>query len=112
YGPWTRKAGVPHVRPPLDVLRGMLTVRIHLDDCGPDDGPLAVIPRSHSGAGEGEAEETDRRLRCDLDPPAATCLVPRGGAVLMRPLILHASGSARVPGHRRVIHLEYAAEDL
>jgi hypothetical protein len=30
----------------------------------------------------------------------------------MRPLLLHASASARVPGHRRVIHLEYAAESL
>lgn len=30
----------------------------------------------------------------------------------MRPLILHASGSAQAPAHRRVIHLEFAAAAL
>jgi hypothetical protein len=30
----------------------------------------------------------------------------------MRPLLLHASASGTGPGHRRVIHLEYAVEEL
>ncbi len=30
----------------------------------------------------------------------------------MRPLLLHASASGTNPGHRRVIHLEYAAVSL
>jgi hypothetical protein len=30
----------------------------------------------------------------------------------MRPLILHASSPAEVPSHRRVVHLEYAADCL
>jgi len=38
--------------------------------------------------------------------------VPAGGLLLMRPLLLHASSPARRPGHRRVIHLEYAAGGL
>src|SRR5580700_4011186 len=33
YGPWTVKAGVCHVQPPVSILEGMLSVRIHLDDC-------------------------------------------------------------------------------
>jgi hypothetical protein len=33
-------------------------------------------------------------------------------SALMRPLLLHASSPARQPGHRRVIHLEYASEAL
>jgi len=41
-----------------------------------------------------------------------SCLTARGGALLMRPLLLHASSPARVPGHRRVLHLEFAAEPL
>jgi hypothetical protein len=32
-----------------------------------------------------------------------------GDALLMRPLLLHASSEASAPVHRRVIHLEYAA---
>jgi hypothetical protein len=30
----------------------------------------------------------------------------------MRPLLRHASHPAADPGHRRVLHLEFAAEDL
>ncbi len=40
------------------------------------------------------------------------CLVPKGGVVMMRPLLLHASSAATEPTRRRVIHLEYAAEPL
>src|SRR4051794_41033515 len=48
FGPWSVKAGVQHVQPPADILTGMLTVRLHLDDCGVDNGPLQVLPGSHA----------------------------------------------------------------
>ncbi len=47
YGPWSRKAGVLHVQPPVDILERMLTVRLHLDDCGVANGPLRVLAGSH-----------------------------------------------------------------
>jgi phytanoyl-CoA dioxygenase PhyH len=40
------------------------------------------------------------------------CGVPQGGALLMRPLLLHASSACVTPKPRRVIHLEFAAEEL
>lgn len=40
------------------------------------------------------------------------CLVARGGAMLMRPLLLHSSSTALNPGHRRVLHFEYSSIDL
>lgn len=49
FGPWSMKAGIPHVQPPTEVLERMLTVRINLDACGPENGPLRVIPGSHRG---------------------------------------------------------------
>lgn len=108
YGPWTVKAGIPHVQPPVAVLEQMLTVRVHLDESDEQRGPLRVIPGSHQ-AGRLNAETTRDWL---TRVPAQTCLVPRGGALLMRPLILHASSPAEAPGRRRVIHLEYAAAPL
>ena len=108
FGPWTVKAGIPHVRPPVEVLEAMLTVRVHLDDCGATNGPLQVVPGSHLG---GRLDVAATRDRLDRGP-AVDCLVERGGAVLMRPLILHASGAASRPARRRVIHLEYAAAPL
>jgi hypothetical protein len=108
FGPWSVKAGVPHVQPPVEILRNMLTVRLHLDDCGADNGPLLVLPGSHDhGILTGDQIE---KFRTTHQP--VPCTVKRGGAVLMRPLLLHASHSATSPGHRRVIHLEYAGDLL
>jgi hypothetical protein len=47
YGPWSRKDGIPHVQPPLALLRQMVTFRLHLDDTPESNGALRVIPGSH-----------------------------------------------------------------
>lgn len=108
FGPWSVKAGVTYVQPPARVLEGVLAVRLHLDDCDDSNGPLRVLPGSHL-AGRLSAEEIARR-REQTRP--FTCLVPRGGAVLMRPLLLHSSPAPRLPRRRRVVHLEFAAGPL
>ena len=108
FGPWSEKARVVHVQPPAQVLEGMLTVRLHLDDCDETNGPLLVLPGSHLGGRLTAAEIQQRRTQTASVP----CPVPSGGALLMRPLLLHASSASQSPRHRRVIHLEYAAEPL
>jgi ectoine hydroxylase-related dioxygenase (phytanoyl-CoA dioxygenase family) len=108
FGPWSVKAGVQHVQPPSGVLEGMLTIRLHLDDCGVENGPLKVLPGSHAH-GVLCPEALERWCRC-REPHV--CLAPAGAALVMRPLLVHASSSATRPGHRRVIHLEFAASDL
>jgi ectoine hydroxylase-related dioxygenase (phytanoyl-CoA dioxygenase family) len=108
FGPWSIKAGVPHVQPPARLLERMLIVRLHLDDCMEQNGPLRVIPGSHR---HGRLNRAQLEFWRDRGEETA-CLVPRGGALLMRPLLLHASSAAEAAGHRRVIHLEYAADPL
>jgi hypothetical protein len=39
----------------------------------------------------------------------ATCTVERGGVIMMRPLLLHASSKVKASASRRVLHFEYAA---
>jgi hypothetical protein len=39
-------------------------------------------------------------------------LIRQGDAILMQPLLLHASSTARLRSGRRVVHLEFAAEEL
>jgi ectoine hydroxylase-related dioxygenase (phytanoyl-CoA dioxygenase family) len=108
FGPWSEKAGVTHAQPPVEVLERMVTVRLHLDDCGVENGPLRVLPGSHRlGVFEPANIGTARR-----ELPEVTCTVAAGGVVVMRPLTLHASSPAERPGHRRVVHLEFAGEDL
>lgn len=109
FGPWSVKAGIVHVRPPAAVLESMLTLRLHLDDTDETNGALRVLPGSHRmGILEADAiaEAVERG-----SPRLGTA--HRGDALLMKPLILHASGrSESAHRSRRVIHLEYAAATL
>ena len=110
FGPWTLKAGIPHVHAPADLLNRMVTVRLHLDHCGLHSGPMRVLPGSHATGKLEEAASAQWAARAsDL---AFDCVVPAGGAMIMRPLLMHALALGTVDGHRRVIHLEYAAEAL
>jgi ectoine hydroxylase-related dioxygenase (phytanoyl-CoA dioxygenase family) len=108
FGGWSVKADLPHVQPPAEILQNMLAVRLHLDDCGVDNGALRVLPGSHLN---GRLDSGDiRTFRASVEE--RICIVPRGGALLMRPLLLHASSASESPRHRRVIHLEYANTEL
>lgn len=108
WGPWSRKDGVWHVRAPASVLAEMVTVRLHLDPCGAQNGPVRVIPGSHrlGRLPDGGIEAAVRHA------VPIECLSPAGGVLLMRPLILHSSAPAAAPTHRRVLHVEFAADPL
>lgn len=105
---WTRKAGVQCVQPPLELMQQILTIRLHLDPCFAENGALRVL----SGTHRTERFSPDRIDHLAMTTESTTCEVPAGGAVLMRPLLLHASSPMEAPGHRRVIHLELAAFEL
>jgi len=100
----TVKAGVPHLIACDEVLKQMLTLRIHLDEVTDENGPLRVIPGSHvSSTSEGDG------LDATVDVHANA-----GDVLAMRPLISHSSGSS-VEGtrrHRRILHLEFAASSI
>lgn len=108
WGPWSTKAGVTHVEPPAPLLATMLTIRLHLDDCHADNGPLRVIPGSHAHGRL--TRERIKTLRETTSERAVTA--PQGSALLMRPLLVHASSSAKRPDRRRVVHVEFARQDL
>jgi ectoine hydroxylase-related dioxygenase (phytanoyl-CoA dioxygenase family) len=108
YSSWSVKEGVPHVHPPEEILQQMLTVRLHLDAADETNGALWVSPRSHrfgrlrAAEAAAVAERNGKHL----------CVVRAGGALLMRPLILHASRKATTSLPRRVVHLEFAGAEL
>jgi ectoine hydroxylase-related dioxygenase (phytanoyl-CoA dioxygenase family) len=104
---WSVKDGVPHVLPPREVLETMLTVRLHLDACSAANGALQVIPGSHAAGVLTDTDFAQWKQRA-----AVVCEVPKGGALVLRPLLLHASSPAARPSHRRVLHLEYATAEL
>jgi hypothetical protein len=44
FGPWTVKRNLHHVAPPFDLLTGMVTLRVHLDDVPSINAPLLIAP--------------------------------------------------------------------
>jgi hypothetical protein len=106
FGPWTTKAGWVAVQPPVAVLENTVTIRLHLDDCDATNGALKVVPGSHLG-GVVPAETIAAHTTT-----ATVCAVPAGGAMLMKPLLLHASSRSTSNRPRRVIHLEFSAAEL
>jgi ectoine hydroxylase-related dioxygenase (phytanoyl-CoA dioxygenase family) len=107
WGPWSIKDGAHHVRPSSELMSRTLAIRIHVDDCGSDNGPLRVIPSSHK-----RGFLSDWEIQQYPKDGALTCTAIRGEALLMRPLLLHSSSVAKGPNARRVVHLEFAADEL
>jgi ectoine hydroxylase-related dioxygenase (phytanoyl-CoA dioxygenase family) len=108
FGPWSVKAGVTHVTPPRSMLERMFSLRLHLDDCGPDNGPLKIIPGSHRLGCLPVREVLDVSSRSN----PMTCLAAAGDVLAMKALTIHASDPASVPAHRRVIHLDFSTAPL
>jgi ectoine hydroxylase-related dioxygenase (phytanoyl-CoA dioxygenase family) len=108
FGPWSVKAEVLHVQPPADILNNMLSVRLHLDPCGEENGALRVLPGTHR---LGRIAE-DRIAATREDYPEHVCEMGVGDVLLMKPLLLHASSASLAPDHRRVIHIDFASIQL
>ncbi len=105
YGPWSQKDGSPHVQAPISLLEKMITIRLHLDDTPASNGALRVIPRSHM-----DGKISSNALPTYDKDQAVICECMAGDALLMSPLLLHASQRSIEPERRRVIHFEYARE--
>jgi ectoine hydroxylase-related dioxygenase (phytanoyl-CoA dioxygenase family) len=104
WGPSSDKQGVNFVHAPTWALSKILALRIHLDASTSSNGPLRVIPGSHSKRLLTDAEvDLSRKGKQEIE-----CLVGKGGVIAMSPLILHASSKAVTDEPRRVLHIEYA----
>ena len=108
WAAWTIKAGMPHARAPDSLLERMLTLRIHLDDCGPSNGPVRVLVGTHVYGRVPQEKIPSLRETHE----ERLCVAQEGEVLVMRPLLLHASSPAERPAHRRVIHLEFAPADI
>ena len=102
YSPWTTKLNQFAVQPPLDILQDNFTIRIHLDDTDEGNGALKVIPGSHL---KGVWRTDDFNHQAET---AASCNVPAGAVMVMRPLLMHASNRTTTNKRRRVIHVEFS----
>ena len=89
WSKWSIKEGICYAVPPRRLLKKLVAVRLHLEENLEQNGALRVVPGSH-------LEEVP-------DGIEHLCTIPRGGALIMRPLLLHSSSKV-VEGRRRVLH--------
>jgi ectoine hydroxylase-related dioxygenase (phytanoyl-CoA dioxygenase family) len=104
WGPWSVKAGITYTHAPAAALSRVVALRLHIDDSSSDNGPLRVLPGSHTRGVMSDAEVA----QLARDVQAVDCVSPAGGVVAMRPLLVHASSKAETDLRRRVLHIEYA----
>lgn len=102
FGGWAEKEGQLFVQPPVVVLASLVAVRVQLDDHADRSGPLEVVPGSHH-----HRLSADHTATFDVSRRIA-CVPPRGGAVVMRPLLVHASAKGDSTLPRRVLHFVFA----
>ncbi|WP_051033510.1 phytanoyl-CoA dioxygenase family protein [Sandarakinorhabdus sp. AAP62] len=107
FGPWSVKQGTCHVEPPFALLAAMLTVRLHIDDCPVENAPLEVANGSHRErvAAEAAASAAERY-------PRQLCLAEAGDLWIYRTPILHRSARAAAPRRRRVLQVDFCAQQL
>jgi ectoine hydroxylase-related dioxygenase (phytanoyl-CoA dioxygenase family) len=104
WGSWSVKAGITYAHAPAATLSRVIALRLHIDDSCPDNGPLRVLPGTHTQGVMSDAEV----MQLARDVHAVDCVCPSGGVVAMRPLLVHASSKAGTDQRRRVLHIEYA----
>jgi hypothetical protein len=108
FGPWSIKSGMIHVEPPFDILARMLTLRVHLDPVSVTNAPLLIAPGSQKRGRIPTPEINGIVDECGV----ISCLADCGDVWLYSTPILHSSDAAVAPRHRRVLQVDYAAEQL
>jgi len=101
---WTNKQNQFAVQPPTEILENNFTIRIHLDKTTNENGALKVINKSHK-KGVYRIENLDLKTE-------TVCEVERGGIMIMKPLLFHASNKTTNNERRRVIHIEFSNQEL
>jgi ectoine hydroxylase-related dioxygenase (phytanoyl-CoA dioxygenase family) len=103
---WTVKQNQFAVQPPAAILENNFTIRIHIDKTTRDNGALKVINNSHS-------KGILRIEKLDFEKEKETiCEVEKGGIMIMKPLLFHASNKTTNNERRRVIHIEFSKQEL
>ena len=103
---WTVKQNQFAVQPPKEILEDNFTIRIHIDKTTKDNGALKVINNSHSKGIlriENLNFETEKETICEVE---------KGGIMIMKPLLFHASNKTTNNERRRVIHIEFSKQQL
>lgn len=103
---WTTKQNQFAVQPPKEILEQIFTIRIHIDKTTKENGALKVLNKTHNkGIFRTENIEVENETE-------TICEIEKGGIMIMKPLLFHASNKTTNNERRRVIHIEFSNQNL
>ncbi|MCF6275913.1 MAG: phytanoyl-CoA dioxygenase family protein [Robiginitomaculum sp.] len=108
YQNWTKKTGVWHVEPPLDILKKMVFARIHLDDNTPENGCMEIVLGSHRHGYISSVTIPE----CITALPKEICEAKRGDVLFVKALTIHRSSASKSGAMRRVLRVDYSNQEL
>ncbi len=98
FNEWFNEFDLLTVRATNEILQHIFTIRIHIDETNKENGSLQVIESSHKhGIFDPSLIDKSKEVNCD---------VPKGGVMIMSPLVMHQSLSSFSDTKRRVIHFD------
>ena len=103
---WTTKQNQFAVQPPIEILEKNFTIRIHIDKTTKENGALKVLNKSHN---KGILRTENIEVKNEIE---TICEVEKGGIMIMKPLLFHASNKTTNNERRRVIHIEFSNQKL
>ncbi|MFQ6550384.1 phytanoyl-CoA dioxygenase family protein [Aestuariibius sp. 2305UL40-4] len=105
---WSRKDGIWHCEPPVEIFRQKRFVRLHLDPQTAETGAMEIAPGSHR-SGAVPASDAERIASAG---PTELSTAGRGDILILDMLVLHRSRPSTAPARRRVLRIDYAAAEL
>ncbi|PHS42037.1 MAG: phytanoyl-CoA dioxygenase [Robiginitomaculum sp.] len=108
YKNWTKKSGVWHVEPPVDILEKMVFVRIHLDENTKNNGCMEIALRTHKFG------YIPAHAQANIIASAQTELsvANKGDILVVKALILHRSRQSKSGDTRRTLRVDYTNQQL
>ncbi|MDJ0612449.1 MAG: phytanoyl-CoA dioxygenase family protein [Rhizobiaceae bacterium] len=108
YTNWSKKNGIWHCEPPVELLKSMLFVRLYLDPVKEENGGMEWALGSHQlglvpGAQVGEVAQS-----CETEIEKASA----GDVLVLNMLTLHRSVASRGLGRRRVVRIDFSSATL
>lgn len=105
---WTKKVGIWHVEPPIELLQRMIFARVHLDDTDEDNGCLELALDTH----EDGVIPASQASKIAQSSPQEICCARRGDVLFVKALTLHRSRASKHATDRRTLRIDYCAEQL
>ncbi len=106
YGRWSRKSGIWHCEPPLEVLQSMLFVRVHLDDAEAENGAMEIAVGSHREGKVAKAEAAEVAAKYPVEVTRAKA----GDVLVLAMLTLHRSANSEQAADRRVLRADFSLD--